>query len=134
MSKKQLGSAVSDVNDLANKGYVDAAIAAGDSKLIGVSTKTAAYTFALADAGTQVEYNVASTAGTFTIPLNSAVAFPVGTVINVCNINTGALTIAATSGVTLVSPAGYRLTTQWATAALVQRATNVWVLSGMTVT
>lgn len=122
-------AALNNSTQIATTAYVDAA----DRKLQAISTKTAAYTFVLADAGTQVEYNVAGTAATFTIPLNATVAFPVGTVINLCNINTGALTIAITSGGTLVSPAGFRLTTQYATASLVQRAANVWVLSGFTV-
>lgn len=88
------------------------------------------YTFALADAGTVVESTDAS-AVTFTIPPNSSVAFPVGTLIEVFQDGAGQVTIAAGAGVTLNSPGGLVHTaTQYATIRLRQRATNNWVLSG----
>jgi len=62
-----------------------------------VSTKTAAYTFVVGDRGTRVVLND-TTARTFTI--NDAI-FSAGDTIQVHNINTGVLTIAAGAGVTL---------------------------------
>jgi len=62
-----------------------------------VSTKTAAYTFVVGDRGTRVVLND-TTARTFTI--DDAI-FSAGDTINVHNINTGVLTIAAGAGVTL---------------------------------
>ena len=62
-----------------------------------VSTKTAAYTFVVGDRGTRVVLND-STARTFTI--DDAI-FSAGDTIQVHNINTGVLTIAAGAGVTL---------------------------------
>jgi len=62
-----------------------------------VSTKTAAYTFVVGDRGTRVVLND-TTARTFTI--DDAI-FSAGDTIQVHNINTGVLTIAAGAGVTL---------------------------------
>lgn len=113
-------------------GVTAAQVLAAQSQLVGINTLAAAYTLVLGDAGKQVEYNSASPA-IFTVPANSAVAFPVGTVITFYLAGTGALTISPASGVTITSPSGFRLTTQYATASIVQRAANAWVLSGFTV-
>lgn len=102
------------------------------SRLVGINTQASSYTLALSDAGKQVEYT-GSTAVTFTVPANATVAFGIGTVISLYLAGTGPLTIGGAAGVTINSPSGFRLTTQYAAASLVQRATNVWVLSGFTV-
>jgi len=73
-----------------------------------VSTKIAAYTFVVGDRGTRVVLND-TTARTFTI--NDSI-FSAGDTINVHNINTGTLTIAAGAGVTLNS-AGSLDFAQW---------------------
>lgn len=125
-------SAGTSTTQVATTAFVAAAILAGQGAVVGVNTQTASYTTVLADSGKVVEANSAS-ALTFTIPPNSSVAYPVGAILNVTNINTGALTLAPGAGVTLQSPSGLRLTTQWASAALYQRAANVWVVSGFTV-
>lgn len=95
-----------------------------------VSTKTGNHTFALADRGSLVEYNSGS-AGTFTVPPNSSVAFVIGDTITVAQEGAGQLTIAAGAGVTLKS-AGTRVKTsaQYAMATLVKVATDVWRLEG----
>jgi len=60
-----------------------------------VTTQTGTtYTAVLADADTYIQFNNAS-AITFTIPPNSSVAFPVGTVIQMEQTGAGALSIAA---------------------------------------
>jgi major tropism determinant Mtd-like protein len=88
------------------------------------------YTFALADAGTVVE-GVGATAQTFTIPPHSAVAFPVGTVIEVFQYGAGQIVLAPGAGVTLRSDGGKAATAaQYATVGLRQRAADEWVLSG----
>lgn len=62
-------------------------------------------TFGLSDRGKHWIKNN-TTAYTWTIPLNSAVAFPIGTAILLVNDNaTGAVTIARTSGVALLNGA-----------------------------
>lgn len=97
---------------------------------IAATTQAGNYTFALGDAGTCVEGTSAS-AQTFTIPTHVTVAFPVGTVMEVFQFGSGQITIAAASGVTILSDgAKVSTTAQYATISLRQRATNVWVLAG----
>lgn len=67
---------------------------------------------------------------TITIPTNSAVAFPVGTTLDVLGINTGLITIAGDTGVTVNATPGLKLRTQWSSATLFKRATNSWVVYG----
>lgn len=93
------------------------------------STKTANYTLVLGDAGQSVEMNVAS-ANTVTVPLNSSVAFPLGTTILLIQIGAGQTTIAPASGVTINSTPGLRLRTQWSVATLIKRGTDSWVVAG----
>jgi len=69
-------------------------------------------------------------AATITIPLNSAVAFPVGTSIDILQTSTGQVTIAGDAGVTVNSTPGLKLRTQWSTATLFKRAENTWVVYG----
>lgn len=92
------------------------------------------YTLVLGDAGKVVE-GTNSSANTITIPLNSSVAFPIGTQITVLQAGTGQTSINVTSGVTL--NAGLQGTTnvaklraQWSAALLIKRSTDTWVASG----
>lgn len=105
-----------------------AALEAAD-KAIPLNPQAASYTLVLADAGKTVEMNNAS-ANDLTVPPNSAVAFPVGTVVEVCQIGAGATTVVAGSGVTIQTPETLVLTGQWSTVSLRKRATDQWVLSG----
>jgi len=92
--------------------------------------KTASYTLsALTERDTLIEVANAS-ATTITIPLNSAVAFPVGTSIDILQTSTGQVTIAGDAGVTVNSTPGLKLRTQWSSATLFKRATNTWVVYG----
>ena len=91
------------------------------------NVRTANYTLTAGDAGNVVEMDVAS-ANTVTVPPNSAVAYPVGTLIRVTQIGAGVTTIAAGSGVTILSPFGLILPAQNATVELRKRATDEWVL------
>lgn len=68
-----------------------------------VNTQTGtSYTLVLTDAGKQVTMSNAS-ANTLTIPLNSSVAFTIGTRIWVINLGAGVMTLAAAGGVTVNS-------------------------------
>ena len=92
--------------------------------------KTASYTLsALTERDDLIEMASAS-AMTLTIPLNSAVAFPVGTSIDILQTSTGQVTIAGDAGVTVNSTPGLKLRTQWSSATLFKRATNTWVVYG----
>lgn len=113
---------------LVTKAYADA------NYTVFVQNTTNPYTFALSDAGKSIEMN-ASGATTFTIPLNSAVAFPVGTVITVWTAGTGQCTINGTAGVTInATPQGTantaKLRTQWSSATLIKRFTDQWIVIG----
>jgi hypothetical protein len=105
-------------------GWADPPSAVGSNSQTGTS-----YTLVLADAGKVVEMTNSS-ANTLTIPPNSSVAFPVGTIIEVYQGGAGQTTIAAGSGVTLRAPDGAKLAKQYASASLRKRATNEWVLAG----
>jgi len=67
---------------------------------------------------------------TITIPTNSAVAYPIGTTLDILGINTGLITIAGDSGVTVNSTPGLKLRTQWSSCTLFKRAENSWVVYG----
>lgn len=103
---------------------------APSSTTVTVNTQTASYTLVLADAGLVVEMNVGS-ANNLTVPPNSSVAFPIGTVIELSQVGAGLTTVVAGAGVTIDSLAGsLALAGQYAAAALRKRATNEWVLVG----
>lgn len=96
-----------------------------------INTQTASYTLVLADAGKAVEMNVGS-ANNLTVPPNSSVAFPIGTVITVSQIGSGQTTLVAGAGVTLLSNGSkLKLTGQYAEASLRKRATDTWIVSGL---
>jgi hypothetical protein len=96
-----------------------------------VSTQTGTtYTAALTDANDYIRFSNASSI-TFTIPPNSSVAFPIGTVIEVEQAGAGALSVAAGSGVTINSRGSdLTLAGQYSVAALKKVATDTWTLTG----
>jgi len=97
---------------------------------VTASTQTASYVPVLADAGSVIEMNVVG-GNTVTIPPNSSVAFPIGTVIEVCQVGTGQTTISFGSGVTLQSPTStFTTRTQYSSVSARKRGTNVWLLAG----
>ena len=98
-------------------------------KLVTPSSQSASYTLVLGDAAKMVEMNNAS-ANNLTVPPNSSVAFPVGTVIDVLQIGAGQTTIVAGAGVTINNAIGLKLRAQWSAATLIKRATNTWVAIG----
>lgn len=87
------------------------------------------YTFALTDAGNLVTFNNASLVSA-TIPLNSSVAFPVGTKIDVIQLGVGRVMFIASSGVTLHYTPSYFTRTQYSGCSLIQVAANTWNLVG----
>jgi hypothetical protein len=76
-----------------------------------------------------VEISNAS-ANNLTVPLNSSVAFPVGTQVNILQTGAGQTTIVATGGVTINATPGLKLRAQWSSATLIKRATDTWVAVG----
>jgi hypothetical protein len=110
---------------------------AGDTSISGVlratittNRQTASYTLVLADRGKLVEMNVA-TANNLTIPLNSSVAFPIGTQIDLSQYGAGQTTVVATGGVTIRSTNSWvKLNAQYAAATLIKIGTDEWYLFG----
>ena len=107
-------------------------IGTGNVVLSEVSTnsQSASYTLVSADRGKLVEMNVGS-ANTLTVPLNSSVAFPIGTQIDILQVGSGKTTVAgATVGVTINATPGLAIRAQWGGATLIKRGENTWVLIG----
>jgi hypothetical protein len=118
-------AAGTDTTQLATTAFVQNAV-----KTVVIDTKTDSYTLLLTDAGETIEMNSAS-ANTVTIPLNSSVAFPIGTTLDIIQYGAGQTTIVATSGVTLRSKeAALKLTGQYSGATLYKRGTDEWVIVG----
>jgi hypothetical protein len=94
------------------------------------NNQTGSYTLVLADAGKTIEMNVAS-ANTLTVPPNSSVAFPVGTVINWEQHGAGTTTLTAGAGVTLNSRGGVLASAgQYGAGSMRKTATNTWLVAG----
>lgn len=92
--------------------------------------KSASYTLSsLTERDNLIEVASAS-ATTITIPTNTAVAYPVGTSIDILQTSTGQVTIAGDAGVTVNATPGLKLRTQWSSATLFKRAANTWVVYG----
>jgi hypothetical protein len=97
---------------------------------INAQTGTA-YTLVLDDRNKMVTLDNAG-AVTMTIPTNAAVAFPVGAVVALAQLGAGVVTVQGDTGVTVngASAGSFDLSGQYQTAALLQVAADVWVLSG----
>lgn len=118
-------SAGTNTTQVASTAFVQTAVATST-----INTQTASYTLVLTDAGKIIEMNVA-TANNLTVPLNSSVAFPIGTTIDIVQYGAGQTTIVATSGVTLRSADGLlNLSKQYSGASLYKRGTDEWVVIG----
>lgn len=98
-----------------------------------VNSKSEAYTLVLADSGKTILHPIADdNARTFTIPANSSVAYPVGTVVTFVNlINT--VTIAITTDTMYLAgdgTTGSRTLAAYGVASAVKVASTSWVISG----
>ncbi len=94
------------------------------------NTVTTNYTLALSDIGKIVETFIA-VSNSVTIPNDSTVNFPIGTRIDLFQLNTGQTTITPASGVTLRAVGNrFKFNTQYSSASLWKRDPNDWVLSG----
>jgi hypothetical protein len=94
-----------------------------------INAQTVSYTLVLADASKLVEISNAS-ANNLTVPLNSSVAFPIGTQVSLLQTGAGQMTVVATGGVTINATPGLKLRAQWSSATLIKRNTDTWVLVG----
>jgi hypothetical protein len=96
-----------------------------------VNPQTASYTAVLADAGSLIIITAAG-ANTFTIPPESSVAWPAGTVFQVVQGGAGACTMTPGAGVTINKLAAKTLATGAANSHVTIRktGTNTWLASG----
>lgn len=76
-----------------------------------------------------VEINM-STEGTFTIPLDATLAWPVGASMDIFATGTGEITIVGEAGVTVNATPGLTLRTQWSSATIMKRGPDSWVAYG----
>lgn len=94
------------------------------------SQSSSSYTLSLSDDSKIIQMSNSS-ANTVTVPLNSSVAFPVGTQIMVVQYGVGQTSIAASDpSITINSTPGLKLRAQWSSATLIKTATNTWLLLG----
>jgi hypothetical protein len=100
-------------------------------RAIVFNNRTASYTLVLGDQEDMVLCDSAS-ALVVTVPPNSVTAFPLGTRIRVANINTGAVSIAGDTGVTLRYPVEQTptLAGRGASVELIKINTDEWILDG----
>jgi hypothetical protein len=71
----------------------------------------------------------------FTVPTNTSVAFPIGSVVNIVQGGLGTVTVSAASPLTTTinTTPGYKLRANWSQATLIKIAIDTWILSGDTV-
>jgi hypothetical protein len=101
-----------------------------DTKLVTTNRQAASYTLVLGDANKLVEMNVGS-ANDLTVPLDSTVAYSIGTQILISQYGAGQTTVVATGGVTIRSSGGkLKLNAQYSGATLIKIATDEWYLFG----
>lgn len=112
-------------------GWTSVSGSGGGTSLVAVRAITASDTLVLADAGKAIEATHASTGIVVTVPPNSSVAFPIGTVIEVGRFGAAAVTIAAGAGVTINSAGGLLAArAQYSSMSLRKRGTDLWQLAG----
>lgn len=100
---------------------------AGKAALRSLSATT--HTLEAYCAGQLVEFTAATAVSVY-VPPFSSVPFPVGTTIDLLQAGTGAVTVVQGSGVTVNANPGLHLAGQWASATLINRAKDTWVLVG----
>ena len=88
------------------------------------------YTLVLTDANNTMVELTNTSAITVTVPLNSSVAFPVGSQVHLLQTNSGQVTVVGASGVTVNATPGLKFRAQWSGATLIKRSTDGWVLVG----
>lgn len=117
------------VAGLASESYVDTQVATKAPLLFTENVQAGDYTLVLSDVAKVIAM---TNAGDVTIPPNSSVAFPIGTVVNIIATTSEPTSVSAGVGVTMRHPdsPGSATLVEWAEVSLRKRATDEWVLSG----
>ena len=107
------------------------AFEAGLNETIPLNAQTGTtYTLTANDAGQLVTLSNASGI-TLTVPTNASVPFAIGTQITITQANSGQVTVAGDTGVTVSSADNFlKLRTQWSAGTLIKTNTNSWILIG----
>jgi hypothetical protein len=91
------------------------------------------YTFVLTDRDDLVTASNSS-AQTYTVPLNSSVAFPTGSLVNLIQIGTGQVTVQGAGGVTILSTGATAATpktrARYSVLTLIKAGTDTWYATG----
>lgn len=106
-----------------------AAIELGKLADVLFNQQTVSYTLVAGDKNKIVEVSNTGTT-TLTIPADNTVNFATGTQIHILQTNTGQVTIAGNSGVTVNGTPGLKIRSQWSSVTLIKRAANTWVAVG----
>ena len=124
----ELAAALGDDANFAST--VTTSLAAKVDSYTPITQKTASYTLSTLNHRDDLIEMGSSSALTLTIPLNSSIAYPVGTSFDVLQTGSGQVTIAGAAGVTVNATPGLKLRTQWSSATVFKRAENTWVVYG----
>ncbi len=95
------------------------------------------YTLALTDEGGAIYHDLGDGAATWTIPANSSVAFPIGTVITFENMSATSVSIAITTDTLYLAGAGMtgtRTLAQYGMATMVKLTATTWLINGVNLT
>jgi hypothetical protein len=88
------------------------------------NSQGSSYTLALTDRNKVVAFN-GSSAQTVTIPVESSIDFPIGSVVYIARIGSGSLTLAGAGGVTVSKTGTFALNEE---IAVRKRASNSWIV------
>lgn len=122
-------------NGTTGKIIKDSGLSVSDIRLVPQNSQSAAYTLVLADGGGHIYHPSAdTTARTFTIPANSAVAYPIGTAITFVNdTGAGVVTIAITTDTLVLAGAGTtgaRTLAANGVATAIKVTSTRWIING----
>jgi hypothetical protein len=112
--------------------------AAAMNKIVNITTRAVTGTtdtFVLADSDNKLITYSSTSPTTITIPPNSSVAFPIGSIVNVIKIGaTGTITISQGAGVTIASAGAVStaptITTAFKAASCIKVGTDSWYVVG----
>lgn len=93
------------------------------TSLVTENIKTANHTLEIADTGKVVAFN-GTAAQTVTVPNDNSVNFPIGSIVYINRINSGTVTLAAASGVTVSRTGTFG---SYEEIYIRKRAANFWV-------
>lgn len=100
------------------------------TRVINAQTGTS-YTLVLTDANRAAFTTMSNaSASTLTVPPNSSVAFPTGSVVEGAQLGAGQVTLTPGSGVTINGTPGLKIAAQYGTFGLLKTATDTWLAYG----